>query len=51
MSDCWFDLGFSSHLFDPQAYNNLSKAVEFCPKALRTTQSCWCEDDSPIDTF
>ena len=39
ISGCWFDLWFSSHLFGPQAYNNLSKTVEFCPKALRTTQS------------
>ena len=34
ISGCWFDLWFSSHLFDRQAYNNLCKAVEFCLKTL-----------------
>ena len=50
ISGCWLDLCFTSHMCDPQAYNNLCKAVEFCPKALRTTRSFWCEDHSPIDT-
>ena len=32
---CWFDLWFSSHLFDPLAYNNLRKAVAFFQKLCK----------------